>query len=259
MFEAMYQQAVDDHERHELMASLNYANDMKSEKYNPVEPLKKQWRGATSSQKSKKFSNKELVLFVSEVKKLKWKWAECAAVWITANRIVGLRPSEWRSVVLMNDGSRVVLEVRNGKHSNGRANGELRHIDITDLRKEELALIKRQLLFVAQYSNEDADWNSYYSGVRQAIYGIVRLMLGNQRKYPSLYSSRHQFSADAKASGMSKKEIAALMGHSTDETATVHYGKKKFGRGGGCVKPDANEVATVRVKVDKRVHNSIRI
>lgn len=255
MLDVMYQQAADDNVKHELMTSLQYANSMKSEQYNPAATLEKKWRGATSSQKSKKFSDEELDLFVSEVKKLKWTWAECAAVWIAANRMVGLRPIEWRNTTII-EGQSIVLELQNAKHTNGRANGRIRHIDITNLRKEELALIKIQLKYVARYAISDAQWQTYYSGVRQAIYRIVRRTLGNLRKFPSLYSTRHQFSADAKSSGMSKPEIAALMGHATDETATMHYGKKRHGKGVCRVKPNADEVATVRIKIDKSLHNN---
>jgi len=179
-------------------------------------------------------------------------------VWIAANRFVGLRPSEWRNVVLK-EGNSIILEVRNGKYSNGRANGEFRHIDITYLRKKELVIIKRQLKFAAQFATTDADWNSYYGGVRQAIYRIARRIQGDQRKYLSFYSTRHQFSADAKASGMSRAEVAALMGHASDKTATAHYGKKKHGGSGFRVKPDANEVATVRIKIDKSLYKSFRV
>lgn len=258
MLDSMVNQAADDDVKYELMASLEYANAMKSMKYSPVVAIKKPWRGNTSSQKSKKFSNEELSLFVSEVKKFKWKWSVCAAVWVAANRFVGLRPSEWRTVKLK-EGQNIILEVRNGKNSNGRANGTLRHLDITDLRKKELALIKRQLKFVAQFAATDSDWNSYYEGVRQVIYRIARRIQGNQRKYLSFYSTRHQFSADAKSSGMSKTEVAALMGHATNETATMHYGKKKHGGSGFRVKPDANEVATVRIKIGKSLHRNFRV
>jgi len=40
MLDAMLQQATDDHVKYELMTSLEYANAMKSEKYNPVVPKK---------------------------------------------------------------------------------------------------------------------------------------------------------------------------------------------------------------------------
>ena len=45
----------------------------------------------------------------------------------------------------------------------------------------------------------------------------------------TLYSARHQFAADAKAAGLSKAEIAALMGHRSIETAGEHYGRRSAG------------------------------
>lgn len=256
--EVLTQQATDEYERQELMSSLQYANRMKSEAYHPAEPLQKKWRGATSSQKSKHFSDNEFNLFLIEIKKVKWKWGVFAAIWIAANRLVGLRPSEWRTASLI-EGSRIILEVNNGKQGNDRANGELRHIDVTDLQKGEIDLIKRQLTFVKKFAKEDENWDDYYDGVRQVIYRIVRRVNNNRRKFPSLYSTRHQFAADAKSSGMSLAQVAALMGHASDRTASSHYGKKKHGRNGSRVKPDVNEVATVLIKVSKNLHSSMKV
>lgn len=48
----------------------------------------------------------------------------------------------------------------------------------------------------------------------------------------TLYTARHQFSANAKSSdGLTRTEIAALMGHASIYTAGEHYGKRRSGRG----------------------------
>jgi len=64
--------------------------------------------------------------------------------------------------------------------------------------------------------------------------------------HATLYSMRHQFSANAKASGFTREEIAALMGHAVDTTATQHYGKKTAGYEMITVRPDPAEVARIR-------------
>ena len=47
----------------------------------------------------------------------------------------------------------------------------------------------------------------------------------------TLYTARHQFSANAKSDGLSKEEVAALMGHASIYTAGEHYGKRRGGHG----------------------------
>ncbi len=46
---------------------------------------------------------------------------------------------------------------------------------------------------------------------------------------PSTYSTRHQVVADFKASGITKHEIAAFFGHSSDFTHQEYYGHKRHG------------------------------
>jgi integrase len=69
---------------------------------------------------------------------------------------------------------------------------------------------------------------------------------GRRTRWPTLYSLRHQIAADAKQSGGSKAEVAALMGHASDETAGRHYGRRVSGQRRLKVQPSAADVATVR-------------
>ena len=74
---------------------------------------------------------------------------------------------------------------------------------------------------------------------------VTRRCLGNRSSYPTMYSLRHQFAADAKAC-FSREEVAALLGHGVDDTATNHYGRKTAAQGPIKVSPVASQVATVR-------------
>ena len=72
----------------------------------------------------------------------------------------------------------------------------------------------------------------------------------------TLYSCRHQCIADLKHNGYQLSEIAAIVGHGNDATATEHYGKKRYGRKrGGLPQPNPNDVAKIKqvlaVKVQK--------
>lgn len=176
------------------------------------------------------------------------KWIKLALIWMAANIIVGLRPCEWRNAALTEIGSKLTLTVVNAKNTNGRAHGKLRHLEVTDLKPNELKMVKVQLKAIRFFVKDDKSWEEYYRGVRKTIHRITRRFLTDRKKFPTLYSTRHQFSANAKKEGMSKIEVAALMGHAVDTTAGFHYGKKKHGKGGCRVKPDVLGVLRVKVK-----------
>jgi hypothetical protein len=83
-----------------------------------------------------------------------------------------------------------------------------------------------------------------------------------------LYTPRHEAAARWKAvyvnSATTDEErlrglaiVAALLGHATDETATIHYGRPRRGEGGSSrfpvPVPDAAEVARVRRRMQMKL------
>lgn len=232
----------------ELDIAIDKSMQMQSAQYTPTGKITKPWRGKTSSQKAKKINITDISYLCDQANNVRGKWIKPAILWLTANTLVGLRPSEWRYAQLNMQEEKVILQVINAKNSNGRANGEKRNIDLTGLKPEELKLVQIQINAARHNATDVYSWNQYYSGIRKAIHRITRGTLPNQRKYPTLYTSRHQFAADAKSAGMSKVEVAALMGHAVDTTAGSHYGRKKHGSGSCRVKASMAEMASVRVK-----------
>ena len=205
-------------------------------------------RGNTSSQKAKEFKRDDLITLIQAAKAMPSKWAMPSVVWLAANSIVGLRPIEWKTAYLdVIDGERMLVVV-NAKNTNGRSHGKLRHLNLTKINEAELSLILKQLNIASRYNIDDATWARYYSAVRLTIYHMTRTALSNRRKYPTLYSTRHQFAANAKAADLGKSEIAAMMGHAVDTTATMHYGRKKQGTGRFGVYPAADEVLRIKVR-----------
>lgn len=178
------------------------------------------------------------------------KWAIPSVAWMAANNIVGLRPIEWKSAHIDVVDGETILVVVNAKNTNGRSHGELRHLNLTKINEAELRLIMRQLHIAGKYNINDATWDRYYNAVRLTIYHMARKVLSNRRKYPTLYSTRHQFAANAKSANLGKSEIAALMGHAVDTTATMHYGRKKHGSGKFGITPATEEV--LRIKVNSK-------
>lgn len=231
----------------DLAEAIRRCLTMKSANYTPA-IKQQQKRGNTSSQKAKKISPAEIQKLAINQADLKGKWIKPAVIWMAANVLLGLRPIEWRTARLIETKGQLMLVVNNAKNTNGRSHGKLRHLNLSHLPEKDIQLIQGQLQAVSYFVVGDASWSTYYEGVRKAIRRLTRANLTRQRKYPSLYSSRHQFAANAKYGGLTKPEIAALMGHAVDDTASMHYGKRKHGNGSFLVKATPAEISRVRVK-----------
>jgi len=151
----------------------------------------------------------------------------------------GLRPVEWRGArfIYLEDGE-LALEVPNAKNSYGRAFGPTRIliVDEEHLKKvDPLALESALWLTEQTHPLKDEDYQKILGGAEKQMRIVLRrcgtpckLRNGNI----TLYTARHQFSANAKSDDLTKEEIAALMGHASIDTAGQHYGKRRSGHGG---------------------------
>lgn len=205
--------------------------------------LKRKYR--TSRQKAKKVERADLLQIMEAARQRISQWAKPACIWLLANAIVGLRPSEWRAArVEIRDGN-PILVVKNAKYNENRGNGPARTIDLALLESGEANIVAAQLGIAGTYSKTDQDWARYYSGCRKILHKITREIWPSRWSFPTLYSGRHQFAANAKSMGFAKEEIAALMGHASSDTAGVHYGKTKWGSGKLSVRPSQEDVEKV--------------
>lgn len=248
-------------------ASLRKINSdgCKSRSNNPIKQ--------TSSLKKKHISEYEEDVITSHLKgrKNRSKWAIPCLAFFKAGIILGLRPSEWPGVKLFVDGSTVtfpaypVLRVENGKATNGRSHGKYRHLILDRLSEEELMWVR---LAIA-YSHPDSpqglmmpkgrasDFEEYYDGLRKEFARTIFRIFPKKEPRISLYSCRHQFSANIKLAKFTLSEIAALMGHATDDTASAHYGRKRFGRSNsGLPRPLNEEVQKIRLVYEARPDTS---
>lgn len=197
----------------------------------------------TSAQKQKHLQNKELEILTTELSLKKGDYDHLLAIWLIVNRFVGLRPSEWETAYLAGDN----LVVKNGKATNGRSHGATRTLCLEDAPKQINELIHEFIFLLHKTVQEKGSFDFVYARIRLRLHSLTRKLWPRKKKWPTLYSTRHQFSADLKKNNYSLPEIAALFGHATDETATTHYGKRKKGeKGSSFVKPDQKEVGRVR-------------
>ena len=201
----------------------------------------------TSAKKSKHISQTNFDKLISYLLSTKHKYAMIVIYWLQAGLLCGLRPSEWNNTELVDYNGLPSLEVANGKNTNGRANGKKRILILSKLTNEELEIIKQHLYNIKSQNLSNEEFDGFVNRCGSFLSVANKTVFGDKRKHITLYSSRHQFSANAKASNLSKSEVAALMGHAVDNTAILHYGKKKFGKKSAIrVEPTLEQVQQVR-------------
>jgi len=211
----------------------------------PTSQSRKTRSNRTSRQKQKKISQEELVEILSELSLRDSKYSDILANWIYTGIMTGVRPIEWHASTMIYNENGTFLEIQNAKHSQRRANGRFRTLRLTQMNSAEIAAIDKQVQTLSGVDEEI--FTLHYKACSDLLYRVCRKLWPTKSKYPTLYSARHQFSANAKKGSMNKKEVAALMGHANEDTATLHYGKKRAGLDGALkVSPLDEQVGTVR-------------
>lgn len=214
---------------------------------NHVQHLKRQLSNNTSATKEKKLSDKDRNSIIDWLNSHPSRYSKMVTVLLRIGPEVGLRPCEWKSArVIKNTDGKYVLQVVNAKCTNGRANGNIRTLVLDDVPKVIVSVIEKSAIYFRKL-DESGEWNRIYNGCRKTLYRACRSLWTNRKKYPTLYSLRHQFAANAKSAGLSKIEVASLMGHGSLDTAGESYGKESAGRGSCAVKPSGEDVERLEI------------
>ncbi len=183
----------------------------------------------TSAKKMKHFRDGDLEAIIKSLMQSKAANALALSNWIYSNILVGLRPIEWKTVQVVRLGQTEALIVKNAKNTNNRAHGEKRVIKLKSFTPKQ----QRSIIGFANHCsalNERGEFDKFYSDCRKILQRTCKKLWKSRKKNITLYTTRHQFSADLKKSGRSLVEIAYLMGHLSTETATAHYGKRRYGK-----------------------------
>ncbi len=216
-------------------------------------------KGKTSATKAKKISvDDEKKIYAWLQKTYSSQWSKPTLLYLRATVLSGLRPCEWEGSEfndnLADENGKELgcsLKVINAKSTNLRAHGKFRHIILSDMDKDDIEIIKGHMRSIKKHMNINGiTFEKYQKEVSRRLSTAITKIWPSRKMKITLYSGRHQFSANYKAAGFSRAEIAALMGHATDETAGQHYGRKKAGRKtGGLVKALNSEVQKIRVMI----------
>lgn len=206
----------------------------------------------TSGTKLKKFPLRDYKRIIEHLENHPDRWSADLSRWLAAGILTGLRPVEWGQSRMGEVNGEPALIVKNAKATNNRAHGTHRTILLAGLSEEERQMIAMHVERAVDFRQAE-QYERFVQGCATTLARTVRKIWPRRDRYPTLYSLRHQFSADAKASGMTMEELAALMGHAVDTTATQHYGRRSAGLEMVRVRPEPAEVARVRQVFKQRL------
>lgn len=145
--------------------------------------------------------------------------------------LTGARPAEMQSIGIEGD----LIKIRGAKKSHEG----LRGLDRSLVLDEDAVKIVRAALEPLRAANIGA--------VQDRIAAAGRRLWPQRKAWPSLYSWRHQLGSGLKASGLSRVEIAYLMGHQSTESVE-QYGNRKTARSGAVLPraPEGTDFSCVR-------------
>jgi hypothetical protein len=227
----------------------------------------------TSSTKLKFFSKETLESLAEYAKNNpRAKHAGTLVAFIRANLLVGLRPAEWFGSDFMSylhrdkQGryirtaagkvqSTIALRVENAKTTHGRGNGDHREILLHGISDNDLAALMHFREIAQSFASKFAAGTprsviakAFFKPLQQTMTQALKRMGHPKNQLPTTYSTRHQAVANAKYSGLSDREIAAMFGHISTATAKSHYGKKLSGWMKVSFRPSAESVLAVHEK-----------
>lgn len=198
----------------------------------------------TSAQKAKSLPEPDRARLNARLDQSRSEYARSTKRWFEASVLTGLRPTEWQHALLTTDAAgQTILVIKNAKTSNGRGHGPERTIELGNFTASEIAVVTEHLGTVRKWINEKS-FERRYGSCRRLLRNIARKLWPRRRKYPTLYTGRHIFAANAKVDH-GPIAVAALMGHASTETAYAHYGKRYTGTGGMAAMPNASDMDAV--------------
>lgn len=188
---------------------------------------------------------------------------------LKANLLVGLRPDEWFgarfTTYLHRDDTdkykrgrdqkmttSIALVVENSKATYGRGNGEHREILLHGVNDGDLATLMHFSEIITSYAKKFPSGTpraeltrSFFKPLQRTMTEALKRLGYPAKSLPTTYSTRHQAVANAKASGLNDREIAAMFGHVSVQTAKSHYGRKVNGWMKMAFRPSPESVAAV--------------
>jgi integrase len=224
----------------------------------------------TSARKAKRLSGQDLERIRTAAHAANHKDSDNLGDFLESSTLTGARPSEWPNARLQPStvpGFRWELQFNCAKGGNGRSHSPRRTLRWIDLPPDLLTVLRRWMNTV-----DSAVAENRYEKLQKALGDLMYRISGNifqrRKRCPTLYSPRHEAAARWKSEYMAGSAtleqrldgaamVASLLGHASDSTATIHYGRPHRGESGGLIYPtpvpDGAEVARVRKRLARKV------
>jgi integrase len=195
--------------------------------------------GRTSSRKRKGVPKRDYDVLLANLSNPKQdgEYSRRAALWLMAALTTGLRPCEWHGASLSADGA--ILTACNAKATNGRGTGPSRTVPV---HPDDVPVVRAHLESLHEMRSRGFSFAQIHNRCGEALRRACQSLWGKDpsRRY-ALYSARHQFAANAKAT-KSQEEVAELLGHRSVRTARRHYAPRRSAR---AQFRDAHEASTM--------------
>jgi len=157
-------------------------------------------------------------------------------------QLTGCRPAELLKIQTLKNGKFVIEGVKKNKDMKRGAD---RTITIENNHQSEI--LSKSLKVLKRWSVGKKDTES---ALRQLMLSHSKRIFPRRIVRPSLYTVRHQFASNLKASSLSKKEISYLMGHQSSASIGI-YGNRRAGKGKSAITRAANNEVAQQVVRDK--------
>jgi integrase len=215
----------------------------------------------TSGKKAKKVDLLEWNRLIESLNLSKSQYAEPICLLLRAGLYSGLRPCEWKHAALQYDieAGAGTLTVVNGKCSNGRSHGATRTL-LWKERGREFEAVEKWIAYLERTLpknavDRDTEWDRLYKAWGRQLHSVAERLWPRRERRICFYTARHMFAAEAKKK-FSRIEVATLLGHATDATATMHYARPtRSGKGNvlfALPEPDPTEGTRVRQVFEAR-------
>jgi len=245
LFRAGYKRALRSMLKAERISDLQHKTLV--EKMYDKKGMSRREAGKIRRRKKKVLQPKHLEQMQTFVDDKKPTWGEPLMLWMYAAVATGLRPNEWLTAEWIND-EETVLRCENFKYNDERSYASHREIDLSKNDAFYLDCVRNHLKVVKGFAQENAS-SMHYKGCARLLRAMNDKLWPRRNANVTLYTGRHQFSANAKSDEtVSEVRRAALMGHKTTKTSRERYGKGRYGSKG--MTPEVNNQDVLKLIKD---------
>ena len=187
-------------------------------------------RGATSSRKLKRITQDDYQSLLKHFSHKAGAYDRALILYLKVALVTGLRPIEWSlsSFDICPRTGAAKLIVQNAKYDETRAHGETRTLHWSQPEPEFVEDVTAWMKIVEQKTqgpDRVSNWQCFIGALGDALASSCRSIWPNRLGQITLYTFRHE-AAFRFMKIYAPVEVAALLGHATDQTAYQYYKAK---------------------------------